>query len=116
MAVTGLPVVITITPYVPDMTSDGVPILQALRQLEELGADVVGLNCGRGPHTMLPLLREARKVCKVSDDDSDGGDDDDDDDDDGDDDDDSDVMIGLNCGGVPHTMLPLVREAGRSAR
>ena len=72
MAVTGLPVVITITPYVPDMTSDGVPILEALRQLEELGADVVGLNCGRGPHTMLPLLREARKVCKVSDDEDDG--------------------------------------------
>ena len=85
-SVTGLPVVITITPYVPDMTSDGVPILQALRQLEELGADVVGLNCGRGPHTMLPLLREARKVCKVSDDDDDDGGGDDDD------------VVGLNCG------------------
>ena len=38
---------------------------------------------------MVPLLREARKVCKVSDDD---------DDDDNDDDDDSDVVVGLNCG------------------
>ena len=26
--------------------------------------DVVGLNCGREPHTILPLLREAGKVCK----------------------------------------------------
>ena len=34
---------------------------------------------------MVPLLREARKVCKVSDDDDD-------------DDDDVDVMVGLNCG------------------
>ena len=60
-----LPIVITIAPFVPDTTSDGVPIPDALRQLEELGGDVVGLNCGRGPSTMMPLLRECRKVCKV---------------------------------------------------
>ena len=48
---------ITIASFVPDVTLDDVPIPEALRQLEELGADVVGLNCGRGPHTMLPLLR-----------------------------------------------------------
>ncbi|XP_076466604.1 betaine--homocysteine S-methyltransferase 1-like [Babylonia areolata] len=60
----GLATVITIAPYVPDMTSDDVPIPQALRQLEEMGADVVGLNCGRGPSTMLPLLRQCRQVCK----------------------------------------------------
>ena len=71
---------ITIASFVPDMTLDDVPIPEALRQLEERGADGVGLNCGRGPQTMLPLLREARKVCKVSDDD---GDDDDDEDDGG---------------------------------
>ena len=61
----GLPIVITISAYVPDVTSDDVPITTALRQLEERGADVVGLNCARGPSTMLPLLKEARKVCKV---------------------------------------------------
>ena len=77
---------ITIASFVPDVTLDDVPIPEALRQLEELGADVVGLNCGRGPHTMLPLLREARKVCKVSDDDDDDGGGDDDD------------VVGLNCG------------------
>ncbi|XP_070188985.1 uncharacterized protein [Littorina saxatilis] len=46
------------------MTADDVAIPEALRQLEELGADVVGLNCGRGSHTVLPLLREVRTVCK----------------------------------------------------
>ena len=29
------------------------------------------LTCGRGPHSMLPLLRDARKVCKFSDNDDD---------------------------------------------
>jgi len=43
---------------------DGVPIGKACRQLEEQGADVVGLNCARGPATMLPLLREVRQACK----------------------------------------------------
>ena len=32
---------------------------------------LIELTCGRGPHSMLPLLRDARKVCKVSDDDDD---------------------------------------------
>lgn len=60
----GLPAVVTLCPYFYDVTTDGVPFPQALRELEELGADVVGLNCGRGPRTMLPLLKEVRKVCK----------------------------------------------------
>ncbi|KAK7108519.1 S-methylmethionine--homocysteine S-methyltransferase BHMT2-like isoform X2 [Littorina saxatilis] len=60
----GLPAVITIACYFFDHTSDGVPIPQALKELEDLGAEVVGINCGRGPETMMPLLRECRKVCK----------------------------------------------------
>ena len=54
------------TAYLPDKTLDDVPIPEACRRLEEAGATVVGLNCGRGPKSMLPLLREIRKVCKVS--------------------------------------------------
>jgi len=46
------------------ITSDGVPLTEACRKLEEAGADVVGLNCARGPATMMPLMREIRKVCK----------------------------------------------------
>ena len=56
---------ITLAPYSYDATTDNVPIVDALRRLEGLGADVVGLNCGRGPQSMLPLLRRAREVCKV---------------------------------------------------
>ena len=63
---TGLPAVITMVPYSSKRTVDGVPFPQALRQLEEGGAAVVGLNCGHGPDTMLPLLREIRQVCKAS--------------------------------------------------
>jgi betaine-homocysteine S-methyltransferase len=33
---------------------------EACRILDEQGADVVGLNCSRGPHTMLPLIKEIR--------------------------------------------------------
>lgn len=51
--------------YFPDVTVNDIPFPQALRQLEEAGAAVVGLNCARGPKSMLPLLREIRKVCKV---------------------------------------------------
>ncbi|KAL8624989.1 hypothetical protein ACOMHN_039876 [Nucella lapillus] len=60
----GVASVITLTPYSFDHTTDGVPFPQALRQLEEMGADVVGLNCGRGPHTIMPLLRQCRHLCQ----------------------------------------------------
>ncbi|XP_033740000.1 betaine--homocysteine S-methyltransferase 1-like isoform X1 [Pecten maximus] len=60
----GMPAVVTFACYVPEETTDEVPIVEACRIIEELGAAVVGLNCGRGPKTMIPLLREIRKVCK----------------------------------------------------
>ena len=56
---------ITLTPTSYDVTMDGVPVPQALRQLEVLGADVVGLNCARGPETMLPLLRECLSLIHI---------------------------------------------------
>ena len=52
--------------YFPDITTDDVPYPVALNMLEDAGATVVGLNCDRGPWTMLPLLKEVRKVYKVS--------------------------------------------------
>ena len=93
----GVPAVITLACYFFDKTTDDVPHPQALRELEELGADVVGLNCGRGPATILPLLKECRKVCKVSGGGGGGGGGGDD-------------VVGLNCGRGPHTMLPLLKE------
>ena len=47
-------------------TLDGVVFTEALRQLEAAGADVVGLNCARGPATMLPMLENLKKTIKVS--------------------------------------------------
>ena len=37
----------------------------ACKRLEDRGVDVVGLNCARGPKTMLPLLKKIRKKVKV---------------------------------------------------
>jgi betaine-homocysteine S-methyltransferase len=45
---------------VQDTTRDGYPHAEACRILADRGADVVGLNCSRGPHTMLPMLEEIR--------------------------------------------------------
>ena len=56
----GLPAVITFTPATPQ-SCDGYTWADACKTLEDNGADVVGLNCGRGPQTMLPLLSEIRQ-------------------------------------------------------
>ena len=47
------------------MTQEEIPMAEALQQLEEGGADVVGYNCMMGPQTMLPMITELRKKCKV---------------------------------------------------
>jgi betaine-homocysteine S-methyltransferase len=61
----GLPAVVTVTAHRdPDMR-DGVAPAEACRRLEAAGADVVGLNCSRGPQTMLPLLGEIREAVSV---------------------------------------------------
>jgi betaine-homocysteine S-methyltransferase len=61
----GLPAVVTLTAHKdPDMR-EGVSPAEACRRLEEAGADVVGLNCSRGPRTMLPLLEEVRDAVSV---------------------------------------------------
>ena len=66
LPITGLPAVITLSAYGPDITTDDVPIPEACRRLENARATVVGLDCVRGPDTMLPLMREIRKVCEVN--------------------------------------------------
>lgn len=55
----GLPAVITFSPVAPS-TCDGFSMGEACKRLEDNGADVVGLNCGRGPTTMMPILQEIR--------------------------------------------------------
>jgi betaine-homocysteine S-methyltransferase len=61
----GLPAVVTLTAHKdPDMR-EGVSPADACKRLEAAGADVVGLNCSRGPRTMLPLLEQVRDAVSV---------------------------------------------------
>jgi methionine synthase I (cobalamin-dependent) len=61
----GLPAVVTLAAHKdPDMR-EGVSPAEACKRLEAAGADVVGLNCSRGPRTMLPLLEEVRDAVAV---------------------------------------------------
>jgi betaine-homocysteine S-methyltransferase len=56
----GLPAMITLAPTQPEQTRDGYDYAEACRILAAQGAAVVGLNCDRGPQTMLPLLARIR--------------------------------------------------------
>ena len=64
MKETGLPSVITIAPMGENIMRDGVSILDTCKELEQRGGDVVGMNCFRGPNTMMPYLKEIRKALK----------------------------------------------------
>src|SRR5439155_5357374 len=55
---TGLPSVMTLAIHQGGLTFEGWTAAETCKRLEDAGADVVGLNCTRGPRTMLPLLRE----------------------------------------------------------
>jgi betaine-homocysteine S-methyltransferase len=57
----GLPAMVTFATSRPDATWDGYDHVQACRILADHGAAVVGLNCDRGPATMLPLIRRVRE-------------------------------------------------------
>lgn len=64
----GLPVVVTLGPMAIDTMLDGVGIVETCVELEQRGADVVGLNCFRGPATMMPWLQKIRQAvtCPVA--------------------------------------------------
>jgi betaine-homocysteine S-methyltransferase len=65
---TGLPAVITLSIHQEPATREGWSPEDACKRLEDAGADVVGLNCIRGPQTMLPLVRAIREAvgCHVA--------------------------------------------------
>jgi methionine synthase I (cobalamin-dependent) len=65
---TGLPAVVTLALHREPETRDGLSPAEACKRLEDAGADVVGLNCIRGPKTMLPHLAEIRAAvsCHVA--------------------------------------------------
>ena len=56
----GLPAVVTLAVHQADETRDGWSPEEACRRLAAAGAEVVGLNCIRGPATMLPLIERIR--------------------------------------------------------
>ena len=64
MKSSGLPSVLTIAPMGENIMRDGVTPLDTCLKLEQMGADVVGLNCFRGPETMLPYIKEIKSQVK----------------------------------------------------
>jgi betaine-homocysteine S-methyltransferase len=62
----GLPAMVTFASVQPASTYDGYEYVEACRILAEEGATLVGLNCSRGPETMLPLLERIRASVDVA--------------------------------------------------
>jgi betaine-homocysteine S-methyltransferase len=58
----GLPAVVTIAPMGVNIMRDNWQIVETCRELEQRGADVVGMNCFRGPATMMPYLKKIREA------------------------------------------------------
>jgi betaine-homocysteine S-methyltransferase len=61
----GLPAMVTFASVQPSTTYDGYDYVDACRTLADHGAAIVGLNCSRGPETMLPLLERIRAAVDV---------------------------------------------------
>lgn len=55
---TDLPIITQVSLHEAGLLQDQTPLQSALTRLEDLGADVVGLNCRLGPHHMLLALEE----------------------------------------------------------
>jgi betaine-homocysteine S-methyltransferase len=62
---TGLPAVITLAYHQAEHSRDGWTPEEACKRLADAGADVVGLNCIRGPQTMLPMIARIREAVDV---------------------------------------------------
>ena len=57
----GLPAMVTLATTGPAKTWDGYDYVEACKILADHGAAIVGLNCDRGPATMLPLIARIRE-------------------------------------------------------
>lgn len=64
----GLPAVVTFAVHRDGLMREGISPEEACRQAEQAGATVVGLNCTRGPRTMMPALARVRQAvsCEVA--------------------------------------------------
>lgn len=55
---TDIPIITNVSMHEAGILENGIQLPDALKQLEQLGADVVGINCRLGPHHMIESLRE----------------------------------------------------------
>ncbi len=60
----GVPLVLTLAVHRGGMLRDEPDVAKACSVLREAGADIVGLNCHRGPATLLPLVEQITNVVK----------------------------------------------------
>ncbi len=61
-----VPAVVTYCIHREDNVREGMSPAEACQRLEAAGADVVGLNCHRGPKTIMPLLKQIRERVKCT--------------------------------------------------
>ncbi|XP_006814175.2 betaine--homocysteine S-methyltransferase 1-like [Saccoglossus kowalevskii] len=66
----GLPAVITLATHLYEIegecaTNDNVSMSDACKQLQDSGAAVVGVNCTRGPKTMIPVAQCIKNKCTI---------------------------------------------------
>src|SRR4051812_24088896 len=61
----GQTAVMTLAMHQADVTRENWTVAETCKRLEDAGADVIGLNCIRGPETMMPLLKEIRAAIKA---------------------------------------------------
>jgi len=59
-----VPAVITVAQHREVSMREGWSVAETCLRLEAAGADVVGLNCHRGPSTIMPAIREIRAAVK----------------------------------------------------
>ena len=57
-----LPAMVTLASVQQSQTRDDYGYVEACKILADHGADIVGLNCDRGPETMLPIIENIRSV------------------------------------------------------
>jgi betaine-homocysteine S-methyltransferase len=55
-----LPAMVTLASVQQSQTRDGYDYVEACKILADHGADIVGLNCDRGPETMVPIIEQVR--------------------------------------------------------
>jgi betaine-homocysteine S-methyltransferase len=59
-----VPAVVTVAQHREVTMREGWSVAETCQRLEAAGADVVGLNCHRGPHTIMPAIKEIRAAVK----------------------------------------------------